>query len=422
MLDVGRLRLLLAISEHGGTAGAARALGRPVTEVSTQVTDASQELGLALLDGDRLTPAGRRLAEHGARLLGQLEAAESDAAAVAGRLAGTLRLGVGADAGRALLADALPALRSAAPDLSVHVRQLADERVGALGSTLDVVVAGEYGAAVPHRADAAVERRELFTEPLLLAVPTRHRATGASVRLAELAGEAWIGGAGDALVALERAAAGAGFAPRLVAEVGEDALALTLVAAGQGVALVPASATPAPVDGVRFLTVLDGGLRRTVVAAVRRSAVADPGVRRLLEALAAAARRVAAAVPGVSAAAVSSPPPPSSAAQGAGGRRPDPLLDPLPETPPSARNGRRDPWADRMRPETNGSSHGGPGTSRNGYGGPGETPGRNGHSFPSDLSGLSGLAGRNGGADPLGGFRPSGRPAAGLRRVRPARP
>jgi DNA-binding transcriptional LysR family regulator len=272
MLDVGRLRLLLAISEHGGAAGAARVLGRPAASVGDEVSDASRSLGFPLLDGDQLTPAGRRLAEHGGRLLGQLEAAESDAAAVAGRLAGTLRLGVGADAGRVLLVDALPALRSAAPELSVHVRQLADERVGALGSTLDVVVVGEYGTAVPHRADAAVERRELLTEPLLLAVPSRHRATGASVRLAELAGEAWIGGAGDALVALERAAAGAGFAPRLVAEVGEDALALTLVAAGQGVALVPASAAPAPVDGVRFLTVLDGGLRRAVGAAAERAA------------------------------------------------------------------------------------------------------------------------------------------------------
>ncbi len=209
-----------------------------------------------------------------------------------------LRLGVGADAGRVLLPDdAGDAARR--PSWRLRVRQLADERVGALDSTLDVVVVGEYGAAVPHRPEAAVERRELLTEPLLLAVPGRHRATGASVRLAELAGEAWIGPVGgDALVALERAAAGAGFAPRLVAEVGEDALALTLVAAGLGVALLPASAAPSPAEGVRFLTVLDGGLRRTVLAAVRRSRIADPAVRRLLDALASAARRVAAAVPG----------------------------------------------------------------------------------------------------------------------------
>ena len=300
MLEEGRLRALLAISEHGGSSGAARALGRPVTEVTGHVSDWERDLGLPLVDGDRLTPAGRRLAEHAGALLGQLESAESDAAAVAGRATGTLRLGVGADAGRVLLPEVLAALRMT--ELSLHVRQLPEESVDALDSTLDAVLVGTYGAAVPHRPDPAVERRELLTEPLLLAVPTRHRSAGASVRLAELSGETWIGRTGDALVALERAAAGAGFAPRLGAEVGEDALALTLVAAGLGVALVPASAAPATVDGVRFLTVLDGGLRRTVLAAVRRTRIADPGVQQVLGRAPGAARRVAAAVPGVTAA------------------------------------------------------------------------------------------------------------------------
>ena len=430
------------MSEHGGSPGAARALGRPVGDVAGQLSDWERELGLSLVDGDRLTPAGRRLAEHAGSLLGQLESAESDAAAVAGRMAGTLRLGVGAHAGRVLLPDTLARLRST--DVRLHVRQLADEQLGALDSTLDVVVVGEYGGAVPHRPDPAVERRELFTEPLLLAVPSRHRATGASVRLAELAGEAWIVGGGDTLVALERAAAGAGFAPRVVAEIGEDALALTLVAAGLGVALLPASAAPSPAGGLRFLTVLDGGLRRTVVAAVRRTRIADPAVRLLLDALAGTGRRVAAAVPGVTAAVAPSAPPPAVPAvppvppvppvpRAETERRPDPLFDPLPPEPRS--NGRRDPWADRTRPEgLNGTN--GTGTDlppRNGtpaFGpdyparagspdptrpGPADLPGRNGTDplglsgsgdlpGPSDLPGRPGpsdLPGRNG-TDPLG--------------------
>jgi DNA-binding transcriptional LysR family regulator len=402
MLEVGRLRALLAMSEHGSPSGAARALGRPV---AVELSDWERELGLPLVDGDQLTPAGRRLAEHAGTLLGQLESAESEAAAVAGRVAGTLRLGVGADAGRVLLADTLGALGST--DVRLHVRQLADERVEALDSTLDAVVVGEYAAAVPHRSDAAVERRELFTEPLLLAVPSRHRTTGASVRLAELSGEGWIAGAGDTLVALERAAAGAGFAPRIVAEVGEDALALTLVAAGLGVTLVPASAAPSPADGVRFLTVLDGGLRRTVVAAVRRTRAADPAVRQLLDALAGAARRVAAAVPGVTAAIAPTPPAPPGSPGPA--RRPDPLFDPLPPEQAPRSNGRRDPWADRVRAE-------GPDVpGRNGANGT-DFPPRNGTpslgSFSPDLptppAPADPLSGR-GPADLPGGPDPAGR-------------
>ena len=143
------------MSEHGGPSGAARALGRPVGDVAGQLSDWERELGLSLVDGDRLTPAGRRLAEHAGSLLGQLESAESDTAAVAGRMAGTLRLGVGAHAGRVLLPDTLARLRST--DVRLHVRQLADEQLGALDRTLDVVVVGEYGGAVPHRADACLK-------------------------------------------------------------------------------------------------------------------------------------------------------------------------------------------------------------------------------------------------------------------------
>ena len=399
MLEVGRLRALLAMSEHGGSSGAARALGRPAGDVAGQLSEWERELGLPLVDGDRLTPAGRRLAEHAGALLGQLESAESDAAAVAGRVAGTLRVGVGADAGRVLLPETLATLRST--DVRLHVRQLADESVGGLDGTLDAVVVGEYGSAVPHRPDAAVERRELFTEPLLLAVPSRHRATGASVRLAELAGEPWIAGAGDTLVALERATAAAGFAPRVVAEVGEDALALTLVAAGLGVALLPASAAPSRAEGVRFLTVLDGGLRRTVLAAVRRTRIADPAVWLLLDALGGAARRVAAAVPGVTAAAPSGPPAAPPGRPGEPGRRPDPLFDPLPPEPAPRSNGRRDPWADRVRPEglngTNGTGADLP--PRNGT--PSFGPGPNGSLAPTDLPGPADLPGSTG-ADPLG--------------------
>jgi DNA-binding transcriptional LysR family regulator len=395
MLDVGRLRVLLAISEQGELPAAARALGTPAGDAAAQLTTLERELGLPLADGDRLTPAGRRLAAHAGRLLGQLEAAESDAAAVAGRAAGVLRLGIGAAAGRALLPDALATLRSTAPELELQVEQLADERVSALGAArLDVIVVGEFAAAVPRRVDADTERRELLTEPLLVAVPARHPASGVSIRLAELAGERWVGGpvGADVLVALERAAASAGFEPRLVGHAAEDGLALALVAAGVGVALVPASSVPVPVAGVRFLTAVDAGLRRTVTAVVRRSTAADPAVLRLLDALSQAARRVAAAVSGVTAAAAPTPPPPGSRPVPPAGlpipppaarepyagppepraaapaeppsRRPDPLFDPLPGTGRSAaepeRNGapdrpdprRRaaDPWADRPAP------------------------------------------------------------------------
>ena len=127
----------------------------PAADAAAQLSALERELGLSLADGDRLTPAGRRLAAHGGRMLVQLEAAESDAAAVANRASGVLRVGVGAAAGRALLPDVLATLRTTAPELLVRVEQLADERAGMLGADrLDMAVVGEFAAAVPRRADA----------------------------------------------------------------------------------------------------------------------------------------------------------------------------------------------------------------------------------------------------------------------------
>ncbi|HEX6755270.1 MAG TPA: LysR substrate-binding domain-containing protein, partial [Mycobacteriales bacterium] len=320
MLDVGRLRALLAISEHGGVPAAARALSLSAADVHDQLTALEQSFGVTLVDGDRLTPAGQRVAASGSRALAALAEVEAAASTVGG----SLRLGVEAAAGRALLPEALGALAG----VSVVVTPLGDGLV-----SQDAAVVASYDASVPHRPDPAVERRELLSEPLLLAVPAGHAlaARSSGTRLAELADEAWVVGTGDALVALERAAAAAGFEPVIAARVAEDALALTLVAAGHGIALLPASAVPGRPEGVRLLPLVDAGLRRTVAVLVRRSAADDAAVGRLVDALDLAARRVAAAVPGVTAAPGGARPvgASSNGTSGSNGVRHDPLSDPL---------------------------------------------------------------------------------------------
>ena len=355
MLDVGRLRALLAISEHGGIPGAARALSASAADVHEQLSALEQSLGVTLVDGDRLTPAGQRVASSGSRALAALAEVEA-AASTAG---GTLRLGVESAAGRALLPEALGLLDG----VSVVV--------GPVESSSDVAVVAAYEAAVPRRADPSVSRQELLTEPLLLAVPAAHRLAGRStgIRLADLADERWVVGTGDGLVAFERAAAAAGFEPVVAGRVPEDQLALTLVAAGHGVALVPASGVPARVDGVRLLPVVDAALRRTVSVLVPRRSAGDAAVRRVVDALATAARRVAAAVPGVTAS------PLGSGALPTGTNGVHPLGDPLPSwsrdrgdapaeppvaTSPESASTSAEPTTDPASPS--GTAHGAAGT------------------------------------------------------------
>ena len=304
MLDVGRLRVLLAVQEHGGLGGAARALSTAPAEVSEQISGLERQLGVALLDtdppGSGLTPAGRRLAAHASRVLADLEAAGADAAAVANRAAGVLRVAVGPSAGRALLPAALASLRSTAPELDLRIEQLPpDESLSILSSGgCDLALVSEYGL-LPRRAEPTIDRRDLLVEPLLVAVPGRHRVPGGSARLADFADDRWIV-AGPLLTALQRAGGAAGFDPLVVAHPTDDGLALALVAAGHGIALLPALAATLPsVEGIRLLTPTDPGVNRTVTAMMRRSSSADPAIGRVVDGLLAAARRLADGVPGV---------------------------------------------------------------------------------------------------------------------------
>ncbi len=320
MLDVGRLRTLLAVREHRSVSAAARALSCPATEVTEQLASLERQLGVTLVEGEprapRLTPAGARLAGHAERVLAELDRAEAEVATLTGRVAGRLTVGMPSCAGPALLGDTLARLRETAPEVDLRIIQLGagpDEELGpVLAGDLDVAVVGEYGL-LPRRPEPALDRRELAVEPVLVAVPGAHPVPGPTVRLAELAGERWIAGqaGGAAHEMLRRAAGIAGFEPIVVGHC-DDRTALALVAAGHGVALVPATATlpatarpgtlrpgaEAGLAGVRLLTPVDPSLRHTLTAVARRSRAVDPAVLRLLDALAAAGRRFVDGTPG----------------------------------------------------------------------------------------------------------------------------
>jgi DNA-binding transcriptional LysR family regulator len=350
MLDLHRLRALLAVREHGGIPAAARALSLVPAEVDDLVGGLERQLNLPLLDGEprglRLTAAGQQLAGHTQRVLAELEAAEAEAAAAIGRIAGLVRVGVTPAAARALLPDALTRVWETAPDVEIRVEQLdTDESLaGIVAGTLDVAVVGEYGL-VPRQLDPSLERRDLLVEPVLVAVPARHPATGPTVRLAELGRDRWIGAAVDSpgLELLHRGCGVVGIEPTVIAHCADESLALTLVAAGMGLALVPASAADQHggpdrrLEGVRLLTPVDPSLRRTVTAVARRSGVNDPAIGRLLDSLSTAGRRFVDVTPGAS-----RPVPP-----GLGAEPPGPPVAPAAAAAP---NGPRPP-------ERNGNGH-----------------------------------------------------------------
>src|ERR1700684_2867916 len=96
MLDVTRLRVLVAVARHGSVTAAAHALNYAQPSVSHHLARLEAETGTKLIQragrGIRLTDAGRLLAERATEVIGRLDAAENELAVFAGLRAGRLRL------------------------------------------------------------------------------------------------------------------------------------------------------------------------------------------------------------------------------------------------------------------------------------------------------------------------------------------
>ncbi|WP_158881061.1 LysR family transcriptional regulator [Amycolatopsis anabasis] len=299
MLDVRRLRVLLAVAEHGGIAAAARALSFTPPAVSQQIAALERQLNTVLVDRSRrtarLTAAGGRLAGHAREVLAALEAAEADLAGDDGAVRGVLRIGVLPSLGRALLPDTLARLAVEAPELDLRIEEAEPENgLPALErGELDVVVACEYTLA-PRRPVENVERADLFTEPMLVAVPPGHPLPGPRVRLAELRDARWIAPApgGPCALLFERSCALAGYEPHVVGHCNDFAVAAALVGAGHGFTLIPRIVAPEHGE-VRLLTAIDPEIRRTLFAATRPGARRHPAIACLLDALIAGGRRQA---------------------------------------------------------------------------------------------------------------------------------
>lgn len=300
VLDVRRLRVLLAVAEHGGVAAAARALSFTAPAVSQQLAALERQLDVALVDRSGrtavLTAPGQRLAEQARAVLALLEAAEADLADHTGAPRGVLRIGSAPTLGRALLPGVLARLAVVAPQLDLRIEQLEpeDSLVALARGDLDLALAGEY-ALTPRRAQVGVERLDLVTEPVHVAVHAGHPlADGHDVHLSDLRTERWIAPATGSSCALllERSCAIAGYEPHVVARCADFAMATALVAAGHGVTLLPACAATDPPPKVRLLHALDPPIRRTLYAATRPGTRRQPILACLLDTLAAQAQHL----------------------------------------------------------------------------------------------------------------------------------
>ncbi|MFD7454045.1 LysR family transcriptional regulator [Kitasatospora sp. NPDC059827] len=283
MLDVRRLRLLRELAHLGTIAAVAEALSFSASAVSQQLSVLEKEAGVPLLErtGRRvtLTPAGRGLVRHAESVLALLEQADAELAHAKRGLAGPLRIGTYPSAARAIIPAVLAGLASWHPGLEPMVTEVDPAAVGAAlrAGELDVALVHEYDLVPADPEPGLAVTRPVFTEPMYL-------AARAPAVLAEQRGAPWITSPPGTLchTMAVRACEAAGFAPRIRHQIDDFTTVLSLVAAGQGVALVPHLGTAQPPPGV-VLTRLP--MYRRTRAAFRAGAGSHPAISAFVSAL-----------------------------------------------------------------------------------------------------------------------------------------
>ena len=287
MLDLFRLKVLVALARHGSVTAAARELGYAQPSISHHLSRLEAEVGLPLTQragrGIRLTPAGELLAQRAAEILGRVDSAEDELAAIGGLRSGRVRVAGFQSALSSVVTAAAASMRTSAPDIELTLQDLHPDlalqqlREG----LLDVAVVFRYDDDVPddmrftHLFDDAMHL--LSTEP--------------GQALADHADSPWIAGCERCRRELVSACEAAGFAPRIMYTSDDPLVQQSMVAAGLGVTTMPGlSVSQHRVPGIESTELAD--FRRRVHLATYGEPPDLPATTAFVRAVVEAARRL----------------------------------------------------------------------------------------------------------------------------------
>jgi DNA-binding transcriptional LysR family regulator len=288
-MQVEALDVFRTVARYGSITAAAAVLRYTQSAVSRQIAALEARFGARLFDrvprGVMLTQEGACLLTHAEAVLDRLATARQEVDALRGLRGGRLRVGAFPTAVAALVPRGLAAFRADHPDVALS---LVEGRTPAL---LERLVAGDADVAVVSAApDRPIEParfalHHLLDERLLLAVPRGHRlARRRTVRLADLRDDPFVVGSATAEETLVRASLPAGFEPRVDIVAAEWTGKLGCVAAGLGVALVPALAIRAAPADIALLRLhpADAAARQVFAATVAGRQAPAPVARLLV--------------------------------------------------------------------------------------------------------------------------------------------
>jgi DNA-binding transcriptional LysR family regulator len=275
-MELRHLRYFVAVAEELHFTRAAERLHIAQPPLSQQIRALETELGVQLFERTRrsvaLTDAGHALLIRAREVLSVAQALPQELQRVARGEVGQLRIGFSSTLPLTkLLRDVVADHRRSLPGVALNLREMHSQQQfeGLRRGELDVGLV-RYNERAPEGIRLEVLRRD----PLRLVVPSSHRfARRKSVAIAECRDEAFIGFPGDAGTGtaplLKRLCAEAGFEPNIAQEAREATTQIGLVAAGLGIAVLPAPLEAVRIEGVRYVPLEGEGALLVMSAATR---------------------------------------------------------------------------------------------------------------------------------------------------------
>lgn len=287
-MELRHVRYFVAVAEERSFTRAAERLCIAQSPLSQQIRKLEREIGVELFLRTtrtvRLTEAGSAFYERARLLLvSSEEAKEAARRAVRGEV-GRLSLGFTGSATYELMPDLVRAFHDRFPDveLELHSEMLTPVQV-------EAIVEGRLSVGVlrPPVTTKGLVVEVLREEPLVALLPIMHPAARTrSLSLECLRHEAFVDYPSDPPSTVHNimleACRQAGFVPKIGQTATETAALVALVAAGLGVALVPASVRHLHIDGVTVRP-LDSPRVTVQLALAYLEGPTDAVVRRYLE-------------------------------------------------------------------------------------------------------------------------------------------
>jgi LysR family transcriptional regulator, transcription activator of glutamate synthase operon len=296
-MEMHQLAYFESVSRHLHFTRAAEELHVAQPSVSQQIRKLETELGAPLFHRMKrhvaLTEAGKTFLPHARAVLQRLAEARVEVQELSGLHKGTLAVGAPPSVGTHLLPRALATFSRRHPGITLTFREAGSRTL------LKLLEEGELDFAVviqPIR-HPALDTLPLLEEELLLAVPREHPLASGQrrIRLEQLREEPFVmlrEGTYDLRDQTLAACRRAGFEPAVALDGGEMDSMLRFVAAGIGLAILPAMvlAEIDPNDATVAVRRLLPRLSRSLVLARRRDRYFSAAAREFAEVLSTTAR------------------------------------------------------------------------------------------------------------------------------------